>query len=66
MEANRNLKYEQQKEDILQIAEETMGKAYFEKLEEILLKIEENSEDENYFKYSLTYNNKGAFYASEK
>ncbi|WP_456421947.1 hypothetical protein [Lutibacter sp.] len=65
METKKDLKYEKQKEQVLQVAEEHFGKTYFEKLEEILSKIEFTDKKEK-FEYTITVNNKGAFYASEK
>ena len=64
MEPKKELKkYEEQKQEIFEIAEKQFGKTYFEKIEEILRKIEEI--DEQKIEYSITVNNKGAFYASE-
>jgi len=63
MESRKDLKYEEQKQYVLQVAEDHLGKIYFEKLEHILSKIED-IDDEKKFEYTLTVNNKGAFYAS--
>jgi len=65
MEAKRDLKYENQKQEVMQVAEEHFGKAYFEKLDKILSEIE-NTDIEKKFEYTITVNNKGAFYAYEK
>lgn len=60
-EVNKSL--EAQKEEIMDIANEKFGKAYFEKLEELSknLMIEEEAEDPE---YTISVNYQGAFYAS--
>lgn len=65
MGTKKDLKYEEQKQHVLQVAEDHLGKTYFDKLEHILSEIEKTDEKEK-FEYTLTVNNKGAFYASEK
>ena len=63
-EANKTL--EEQKEEILAIANERFGKVYFERLEELsktlLIEEEEPKEPE----YTISVNYQGAFYANEK
>jgi hypothetical protein len=54
--------YEEQKQELFDIAEEKFGRDYFEQLE---LLTKEYTEEEM-SKYSLTVNYKGAFYAIEE
>ena len=54
--------YEEQKEDILKIAEDYFGNDFFERLDK--LSRDYSSEEEKPQEYSLTLNHKGAFYAS--
>ncbi len=63
METKKEQKYEDLKQQVLQIAEERFGKMYFEQLELILSEIEKTDEEEKR-EYTITVNNKGAFYAS--
>ena len=65
MKTEKDLKYEDQKKYVLQVAEEHFGKTYFEKLEQILSEIEKIDKEEK-VEFTITVNNKGAFYASEK
>ena len=55
--------YEEQKEEILQIALDKFGNDFFLRLDE--LSQEYLSEEEKPQEYSLTINHKGAFYAGE-
>ncbi len=57
-----SLTYEEQKQEILEIAEKRFGEEYFEQLGKLL---------QGYFKeeapsYTIVVNNKGAFYACEE
>ncbi|GEM_PF-3904676 len=65
METKKDLKYEKQKQEVLQVAEEHFGKIYFEKLDSVLSEIQLVKKKEK-FEYTLTVNNKGAFYAGEE
>ena len=56
--------YEDQKKEVLRIAEEQFGYDYFIELEELLK--EYSKEDSNYPNYIVKVNHKGAFYASEE
>ena len=58
-----NKTYEDQKKEVLKIAEEQFGDDYFMELEKIL---KEYSEEVNYPNYIINVNHKGAFYASEE
>lgn len=61
--SEKNKSLEQEKEDILKIAERRFGKEYFEKLNKLSqdLLLENNSNQDD---YELIVNHKGAFYAS--
>jgi hypothetical protein len=55
---------EEEKQEILKIAEDNFGNEYFDKLNKLTEYL--SSEEEKYKGYSLTVNYEGAFYASEK
>ncbi len=56
--------YEDQKQEILKIAEDNFGNEYFQQLDRLTKDYIE--EEEEAPKYSLTVNYKGAFYAYEE
>ena len=56
--------YEEDKLEILKIAEDTFGQDYLEQLDK--LSQDYSSEEEETQGYSLTVNHKGAFYACEE
>lgn len=55
--------YEDQKQEILKIAEDNFGNEYFQQLDRLT---KDYIEEEETPKYSLTVNYKGAFYACEE
>lgn len=60
---NTNDSLEEQKQELIDLAERKFGEEYFSQLEKSIMEYEEE-EGEHVPEYSLTVNCKGAFYAN--